>query len=36
MVTTGKPERLIPFILGKVVLDVDLAEGVITVDWEED
>jgi len=36
LVTTGKPERLIPFILGKVVLDVDVAAGVITVDWELD
>ena len=34
LVTTGTPERLIPFILGDVVIDVDLAEGVITVDWE--
>jgi 16S rRNA processing protein RimM len=36
LVTTGKPERLIPFILGKVILDVDIAAGVITVDWELD
>lgn len=36
LVTTGKPERLIPFILGDVVLDVDLTRGVITVDWELD
>lgn len=36
LVTTGKPERLIPFIMGKVVLDVDLVKGVITVDWELD
>lgn len=36
MVTTGKPERLIPFIMGTVVVDVDLAEGLITVDWELD
>ncbi len=36
LVTTGDPERLIPFILGEAVLDVDLAEGVITVDWELD
>ncbi len=34
LVTTGDPERLIPFIMGKVILDVDLAAGVITVDWE--
>ena len=36
LVTTGKPERLIPFIMGEVVLDVDLAKGLITVDWELD
>lgn len=36
LVTTGKPERLIPFIMGKVVLDVDLTAGLITVDWELD
>jgi 16S rRNA processing protein RimM len=36
LVTTGKPERLIPFVMGKVILDVDLAAGVITVDWELD
>ena len=36
LVTTGSPERLIPFILGEVIVDVDLAAGVITVDWEFD
>lgn len=36
LVTTGKPERLIPFIMGKVIVDVDLAKGLITVDWESD
>jgi 16S rRNA processing protein RimM len=36
LVTTGKPERIIPFILGDVIVDVDLAKGVITVDWELD
>lgn len=36
LVTTGKPERLIPFVWGQVVLDVDIAAGVITVDWEPD
>ena len=36
LVTTGKPERLIPFILGRVVLDVNLTDGVITVDWDTD
>ena len=36
LVTTGKPERLIPFVMGEVVLDVNLTDGVITVDWESD
>jgi 16S rRNA processing protein RimM len=36
LVTEGPDERLIPFVTGKVVLDVDIAAGVITVDWEWD
>ena len=36
LVTAGEPERLIPFIAGEVVLDVDLDKGVIKVDWEWD
>ncbi len=36
LVTTGEQERLIPFVPGDVILDVDLAAGVITVDWEWD
>jgi 16S rRNA processing protein RimM len=36
LVTTGEPERLIPFIVDKVIVDVDLAAGVVTVDWEFD
>ena len=36
LVTAGEPERLIPFIMDRVILDVDLAAGVITVDWEMD
>ncbi len=36
LVTAGDKERLIPFVVGEVILDVDLAEGVITVDWEWD
>jgi 16S rRNA processing protein RimM len=36
LVLEGERERLIPFVLDKVVLDVDLARGVITVDWEWD
>ena len=29
-------ERLIPFVQGQFVKNVDLAEGVITVDWDPD
>jgi len=34
MVVRGDTERLIPFVNEEVVVDVDLARGVITVDWE--
>ena len=36
LVTKGDQERLIPFVADKVVLDVDIAKRVITVDWEWD
>ncbi len=36
LVVDGPVERLIPFVPGTVILDVDLAEGVIRVDWEWD
>ena len=36
MVVNGEQERLIPFVMDKVVLGVDLARGVITVDWDWD
>ena len=36
LVTEGEQERLIPFIADEVILDVDLAKGVISVDWEWD
>jgi len=36
LVIDGEQERLIPFIVDKVILDVDFAAGVITVDWEWD
>ena len=36
MVVKGETERLIPFVLDKVILDVDLAKGEISVDWEWD
>ena len=36
LVVDGAAERLIPFVPGTVILDVDLAAGVIRVDWEWD
>ncbi len=36
MVVKGEAERLIPFVMDKVVLGVDLASGEIRVDWEWD
>ena len=36
MVVKGETERLIPFVMDKVVLGVDLAKGEIRVDWEWD
>jgi len=36
MVIKGDSEYLIPFVNNEVVVDVDLAAGVITVDWEWD
>lgn len=36
MVVAGDRERLIPFVAGQVVLDVDLEQGLIRVDWEWD
>ena len=36
LVVDGPDERLIPFVPGEVILDVDLAAGVIRVDWEWD
>ena len=36
MVTEGERERLIPFIKNTVILDVDLENNVISVDWEWD
>ncbi len=34
MVIQGEKERLVPFVIDEIVLDVDLANGLITVDWE--
>ena len=36
LVLGGSPEVLIPFILGPVVKQVDLATGLIVVDWSPD
>lgn len=36
MVVVGKQERLIPFVMDEVVINVDLREGLISVDWEWD
>jgi 16S rRNA processing protein RimM len=36
LVVTGERERLIPFVLGEVIRDVDLAAGVIVADWSAD
>lgn len=32
----SSPRRLIPFVMHKHILDVDLVAGVITVDWHRD
>jgi len=36
LVVQGDQEVLIPFVQGEVIKDVDLAAGVINVDWEWD
>ncbi len=36
LVVHGEHERLIPFVAEKVILDVDLDNGVISVDWDWD
>ena len=36
LVVKGDKERLIPFVMNEFVLDVDLDNGVISVDWEWD
>ncbi len=36
LVLKGERERLIPFLLEQVVLDVDLAQSVLRVDWGAD
>jgi 16S rRNA processing protein RimM len=34
LVVKGERERLIPFIWGQVIKDVDLEQGLIRVDWD--
>src|SRR5579859_8140152 len=36
LVVKGERERLIPFIQGQVIKRVDLAQGLIRVDWDPD
>ncbi len=36
LVLKGERERLIPFLPKQVILDVDLAQSVLQVDWEAD
>ena len=36
LVVGGDIERLIPFVIDEFIVDVDLDNGVITVDWEWD
>lgn len=36
IVVAGERERLIPFLQGSVVTDIDLAAGRLTVDWDPD
>ncbi|MCK5718095.1 MAG: ribosome maturation factor RimM [Thiomargarita sp.] len=36
LVVKGKRERLIPFLPDQVILDIDLAQHIVHVDWDED
>ena len=36
LVVKGERERLIPYVWGQVVTDVDLEQGVMTVDWDSE
>lgn len=36
LVISGERERLIPFVMERIVADVDLQRGVIRVDWDRD
>jgi 16S rRNA processing protein RimM len=34
VVVSGEKERLIPFVQGQYIMDIDLEEGVMRVDWD--
>ena len=36
LVVSGERERLIPFVMGQVILEVDLDAGLMRVDWDRD
>ena len=36
LVVEGDRERLVPFVMGQVIVDVDLDKGEIQVDWDKD
>jgi len=36
MAVHGERERLIPFVIGEFVKDIDLKKGVLVVDWDPD
>ncbi len=36
LVVKGDRERLVPFITGQVIVDVDLVNGEMQVDWDKD
>ena len=36
LVVEGERERLIPFVMGQVIVRVDLDKGEIQVDWDKD
>jgi 16S rRNA processing protein RimM len=36
LVVEGERERLIPFVMGQVIVHVDLDKGEIQVDWDKE
>ena len=36
VVVAGERERLIPFLKGEVIVDIDLEQGMMRVDWDPD